>query len=91
MVWTTSKCWRKENNGHLRNFIDFFDIHNLFKVLVKKLINIATGVIASDYINVDSAVDIGTKIISGLDNKKLGQIFLIRKDQAKMFAAMKNL
>ena len=25
---------QKENNGHLSNFIDFFDIHNLFKVLV---------------------------------------------------------
>ena len=54
---------RKENSRYLRNFIDFVDIHNPFKVPVKKLINIATGVIASDYINVDSTVDIGTKII----------------------------
>ena len=61
---------RKENSHHLRNFIDFFDIHNPFKVPVNELINIATGVIASDDVNVDSAVDVGTKIASDLDDKK---------------------
>ena len=71
---------RKENSRHLCNFIDFFDIHNPFKVPVVELISIATGVIASDDINVDSTVDIETKIILGLDNKKLGEIFHKRKE-----------
>ena len=75
---------RKENSRHPRNFIDLFDIHNLFKALVNELINIAAGVIASDDINVDSVVDIGTKIVSDLDDKKLGEISFKRKDQAKM-------
>ena len=71
---------RKENSHHLRNFIDFFDIHNPFKVPVKELVNIATSVIESDDVNVDSAVDIGTKIFSGLDDRKLGDISHKRKD-----------
>ena len=81
---------RKENSHHLRNFIDFSDIHNPFKVLTNELISIATGVIASDDINVDSAVDIGTKIVLGLDNKKPGEISLKRKDQVKTFGAMRK-
>ena len=60
---------RKENSHHLCNFIDFFNIHNPFKVPVNEVISIATGVIASDDINVDSAVDVGTKIASDLDDK----------------------
>ena len=81
---------RKENSRHLCNFIDFFDSHSPFKVPVNELINIATGVIASDDINVDSAVDIGTKLVLGLDNKKLDEISLKRKDQAKTFAIMRK-
>ena len=81
---------RKENSRHLCNFIDFFDIHNPFKVPVSELINIATGVTDSDHINVDSAVNIRTKIVSGLNNKKLGEISLKRKDQAKTFAALRK-
>ena len=45
--------------------------------------SIATGVITSDDNNADSAVDIGTKIVSGLDGKKLGEIALKRKDHQK--------
>ena len=41
---------------------------------MNELINIATGVTASDDINVDSTVDIRRKIASGLDDKKLGEI-----------------
>ena len=60
---------RKRSFHHLRNFIDFFNIQNPFKVPVNELINIATGVIASDDVNVDAAVDIRTKIVFGLDDK----------------------
>ena len=55
---------RKENSQHLRNFIDFFDIHNPFKAPVDDLINIATGVIASENVNVDEAVEIGRNIVA---------------------------
>ena len=61
---------RKENSHHLANFIDFFNIHDRFRVLVNKLTSIATGVITSDDINVDLTVDLKTKIFSGLDGKK---------------------
>ena len=81
---------RKENSRHLRNFIDFFDIHHPFKAPTNELVNIATGVIASEEVNVDSAVDIGTKIVSGMDDRILGDISLERKDQAKMFAIMRK-
>ena len=59
----------KENSYHLCNFIDFLNIHSLFKVPVNELINITTDVIASDDIDVDLAVDIGTNIVSGLGDK----------------------
>lgn len=71
-------CRRKKNNHHIRSFIDFFNIHNLFKVPVNEVINTFTGVIASDDINGDSAVNIA-KIISGLDDKKLSEISFRRK------------
>ena len=46
---------------------------------MNKLTNIAVGVIAIDDINVDRAIDIGMKIVSGLDNKKLSEISFKRK------------
>ena len=61
---------RKEKSHQLCNNIDFFDIHNPFKVLVKKLINIVSDAIQSDDINVDSPDNIKTKLVSGLDEKK---------------------
>ena len=60
---------RKENSYHLCNFIDFLNIHSLFKVPVNELINITTDVIASDDIDVDLAVDIRANIVSGLGDK----------------------
>ena len=38
----------------------------------------------------DSGVDVGMKIIFGLDDKKLGEISLKRKEQEKTFATMKK-
>ena len=82
---------RKENSQHLRNFIDFLDTHNPFKAPENKLINIANGVIASDDVNVDEAFDIGERIVSSLEGKKLGDVSLKRKDQAKTFAIMRKV
>ena len=65
---------RKESSHYLPNFLDFFDIHNLFKALVNDFVNIVTGVIKSDDIYVDLSVDIEVKIDFGLHNKKLCEI-----------------
>ena len=81
---------RKENSNHLRNFIDFFDTHNPFMAAENQLINIATGVIASDDVNVDSAISIGEKIVAGFSGKCIGDISLKRKNQAKTFAVMRK-
>ena len=56
---------------------------------MNEVINTFTGVIVSDDINGDSAVSIA-KIISGLDDKKLGEISFRRKGHAKTFAAMRK-
>ena len=75
------KASRKiENSLPLRNFYRFLQYRNSFNVTVKKLINITIGVIAIDDINVDWAVDIELKIVSGLDNKKLSEISFKRKN-----------
>ena len=57
---------------------------------MNELTNSGTRVIASDVINVDLVVHIGTKITLGLDNKKLGEISLQRKDEVKTLAAMRK-
>ena len=56
------------------------NIHNPFRVLVNKLMNIDTDVIASDDNIVQLAVHIRTKIGSSLDHKKLGEMPLKRKN-----------
>ena len=89
MVWTTSWCaheQKKRKQLPPSQLINFTDIHNPFKVPVNELINIATGVILSHDINVDSAVDKGTKFVFGLNGKLFGEISLKRKDQAKTLA-----
>ena len=70
---------RRKNIHHLRKFINFFVMHNPFNFPVNQLISIAIGVIPSDDINVDSAVDLGTKIVSGLGDKKLGEIYPLKE------------
>ena len=64
---------------HLRSFIDFLEIHNPFKTS-SELINIATGVIASGDVDVDSAVDTGKDIIQKIVGKSLSDITLKKKD-----------
>ena len=56
---------RKERDIHLRNFIDFLEIHNPFKASSSDLINIATGTIASSDVNVDSSIDVRNIAKSG--------------------------
>ena len=67
-TWSEQHCdmrlsQRKEGYKHLRNFIDFFEVHSPFKAASSDLINIATGVIASSDVNVDSSIDIGNEIV----------------------------
>ena len=81
---------RKEGYRHLRNFVDFLEIHNSFKALSSDLINIATGTIASSYANVDSSIDFGKGILQNVVNKSLSEISLNKKDQARTFAIMRK-
>ena len=57
---------------------------------MKELVNIATCVIASDNININSAADIDTNIVSSLGDEKLDEISLNRKNKAKTFATMRK-
>ena len=81
---------RKEGYRHLRNFIDFLEIHNPFKASSSDLINIATGTIASSDVNVDSLIDIRKGILQKVVNKSLSEIRLKIKDQARTFAIMRK-
>ena len=81
---------RKKLSQLLCRFINFFDIHNPFKVAVNQIIYIAAGVLASDDINVDLVDDIGTKIVSCYDDKRLSEIFFKKKNQTKTFGTMEK-
>ena len=81
----------KKDLKDLKTFTNFLESHNPF---VSKdgnqLINIATGIIADERVNVDEAVAIGRRIQDTLDDKKYGEISLKRSHQATTFAAMRK-
>ena len=79
---------RKEGYRHLRNFIDFLEIHNPFKASSSEFINIST--IASSDVNVDSSIDIEKRILQKVVNKSLSEIIFKKKDQAQTFAIMRK-
>ena len=80
----------KEGYRHLRNFIDFLEIHNPFKASSSDLINVATGTIASSDVNVYSSIDIKKGILQKVVNKSLSEITLKKKDQARTLAIMRK-
>ena len=57
---------------------------------MNELVSIATGVVASDDITVNLAIDIEMQIVSGLDKKKLREISFKRKNQTGNFATMRK-
>ena len=79
---------RKEGYRHLRNFIDFLEIHNPFKASSSEFINIST--IASSDVNVDSPIDIKKRILQKMVNKSLSKIIFKKKDQAQTFGIMRK-
>ena len=81
---------RKEGYRHLRNFIEFLEIHNPFKASSSDLLNIATGTITSSDVNVDSSIDIGKGILQKVVNKSLSEIKLKKMDQDRTFAIMRK-
>ena len=68
----------------------FFDFHNPFECPETALINIATGVVASDDINEETAFEIVARNLSELDDTKLGEVALKRKDQGKSFTTVRK-
>ena len=79
---------RKENCLHLMKFIDFLKNHNPFKQQTDNLVNISSGVVASQAVNSDNACETGREIIRRMNGKKLSEVQLKKKDQAKTFAVM---
>ena len=93
-TWSEQHCdmrlsKRKEGYRHLRNFIDFLEIHNPLKGLSSDFINIATGMIASS-VNVNLSVDIRKGILQKVVNKSLSEIALTKRDQARTFAVIRK-
>ena len=80
----------KEGYIHLRNLIDFLEIHNPFKASSSDLINIAKGTIAGSDVNVDSSIDNGKGILQKVVHKSLSEITLKKKHQARTFAIMRK-
>ena len=80
---------RKEDQQHLRKFVDFFDIHDPFHSS-SELRNIATGIIADEPVNADDAIKIGKEILNKIDGKMLGDISFKKKDQAITFGSMQK-
>ena len=80
----------KEDHRHLCRFIDFIEIHNPFTESSSEMKNIATGVLASETVNVDNAVDIGKSILNKIEGKCLSKISLKKADQAVTFASMRK-
>ena len=65
------------------SFLKFLEIRNPYSSSTNdRLINIATGVVASNEVNVDDAINIGEKIMKKIGDCKFGDIKLVKKDQA---------
>ena len=81
----------KKDTNDVFEFVKFLSGHNPFDLPQgDMLMNIATGVVASDGINVDEAVTIGIKIHKKIDDTKFGDIKLVKADQAKTFMIMRK-
>jgi hypothetical protein len=94
---TLSEQHREVNPGHIKKdlndlqiFQAFLECHNQFTTAdCNQLINISTGVIADDRMNVDNAISIGTAIHE-LTDKKFGDFTMKRSQQAQTFAIMRK-
>ena len=75
----------------LQKFISYIQKHNPFILdESNELKNIATGVIADSRVNVDSSVDIGTRIQDKLTGQTLGSVTMKKSEQAVTFAIMRK-
>ena len=72
-------------------FYNFLSVHNPYKISDKNtLVNIATGLVASDDVDMDNAIEIGERIHQKIDGTNFGDIKLRKADQAKTFIAMRK-
>ena len=58
---------------------------------MSKFVSIANAFTESNDIKVDLVVDIGTKIVFGSDDKKLGETSIKRENQVKTFVTKKSV
>ena len=82
---------RRKDLNDIITFLKFLDSHNPFHVDGdEKLMNIATGVVASREVNADDAIHVGQAILKKMDDRKFGDIKLIKSDQVKTFKSMRK-
>lgn len=75
----------------MQKMLSFLQTQNPFTPTTDNvLVNIATGVVASDQVNVDEALIVGRKIHDSITNKTFSQVSLKRKKQAVTFAVAKK-
>ena len=83
--------WSEQHRDmNLRTFVNYLAVHNPLNTETSDLVNVSTGVIASDNVNVDEAMEIGKNIVNNMDGKCLGDVSFKRKDQEKTFAVIKR-
>ena len=81
----------KKDSEDMQKMLSFLQTHNPFTPTTDNvLVNIATGVVASDQVNVDEALIVGRKIHDSITNKTFSQVSLKRKKQAVTFAVAKK-
>lgn len=81
----------KLDHDDLQTFPSFLQVYNPFTTEDStKLINIATGLVADDRVNVEEAVSIGQKVHEKITNLTWENITFNRSEQAKTFGIMRK-
>lgn len=81
----------KVDTLHRQKMMEYLKSHNPFAVSNDDcLVNISTGVVAHDRVNVDRAQEIGRRINDAHTGKQLGQVSFKKCDQVVTFASMKK-
>ena len=81
----------KNDALHMEKFLNFLKSHNPFSTPDgKSLVNISTGLIADERVNVERADEIGRKIQSSITGRSIGNMSFKRSEQVVTFSVMKK-
>lgn len=75
---------------HMEKFYVYLKNHNPFIVPENTLMNISTGLIADERVNVDKVSEIGKKINESITGKTVGDVKFKKSDQVVSFTIMKK-